>query len=106
LHKQFDFIPTFKIIIFDKEQRPVAVIEENSVRENVDIEITDNSIEFLVKHSRLQLSKGIYSINLLVAKGRIKAPILRMNDILRFQVVHEDEIWPPFLLSSTFENID
>ena len=106
LNKPIDFIPTFKIIIFDKEQRPVAILEENLESENSIIGMRDNIIEFTVEHNRLQLSKGIYSINLLVAKGRIKAPLLRMNDILKFQVIHEEEIWPPFLLSSTFKNIE
>lgn len=102
LLKPIDFIPIFKIIIFDKEQRPVAVMEENRENENATIEIRDNKIEFMVKHTRLELSKGIYSINLLVAKGKIKAPLLRMNDIYKFQVVHDVEIWPPFYLSSNF----
>ncbi len=106
IHKPLDIIPIFKIIIFDKEQRPVAVLEENIENENSVIIAKDSAIEFTVKHNRLELSKGIYSINLLVAQGRIKAPILRMNDIFTFQVIHEDEIWPPFLLSSRFLQIN
>ncbi|NGX84152.1 ABC transporter ATP-binding protein [Aequorivita sp. KMM 9714] len=105
LQREIDFIPVFKIIIFDKEQRPVAVLEENKGDENQRITIIDNVIEFIVKHNKLELSKGVYSINILVAKGRIKAPLLRMNDILKFQIIHDDEIWPPFLLSSTFESV-
>lgn len=105
LHKPIDFIPTFKIILFDKEQRPVAVMEENTGNENAEIEINDNTIEFVIKHNRLELSKGVYSINLLVAEGRIQAPILRINDIYKFQVFHEKEIWPPFYLQTDFQTI-
>ncbi|HEX9600244.1 MAG TPA: ABC transporter ATP-binding protein [Mariniflexile sp.] len=93
-------LPVFRIIIFDKEQRPIGVFTEN----NDDSEITflDDSIEFRVIHKRLQLSKGVYSINILVAKGRIRAPILRQNDIIKFQVRHEMDIWPPYLLTANF----
>jgi len=92
--------PTFKIIIFDIEQRPVAVFEENTETSN--ILYTDSSIEFIITHRQVQLTKGIYSINLLVANGPIASPILRLNDVIKFQVFHEKDIWSPFLLSSEF----
>lgn len=100
LKKAINFIPYFKIIFFDKEQRPIGVLEENN--SNSEIFITNDRIEFVVQHKNIQFSKGIYSINILVAKGQMRAPILRQNDILKFQVLHEKEIWPPFLLSSIY----
>ncbi len=101
LKRKFDSLPIFKIIIFDKEQRPVGVFTENDT--SADITFTPESIEFCAIHERLQLSKGVYSINILVSEGRIQAPILRQNDIIRFQVNHEKDIWPPFLLSAVFQ---
>ena len=93
-------IPIFSVFLFDKEQRAIAVLEENN--KYSDIKIKDNVVEFIVEHKNLQLSKGVYSINVLVAKGRIKAPLLRLNDILDFQIIHENDVWAPFLLSSNF----
>lgn len=94
--------PHISIIIFDKEQRPVASLELN--RKN-DISVSSNGmLEFLVIHKNLQLSKGVYSINLIVYKDYYREPVLRINSVLHFQVRHRDDIWQPFLLSSTFKN--
>jgi lipopolysaccharide transport system ATP-binding protein len=103
LKRVFEEVPIFKIIIFDKEQRPVAILKEND--ENSAIKITDGIINFVISHKNIQLSKGVYTLNLLVAEGRIQAPLLRKNGILPFQVIHEQEIWPPFLLYSEYRNI-
>jgi len=100
LNRTFQESPIFKIIIFDKEQRPVAILKENDKNET--IAIKNNIIQFVVSHKNIQLSKGVYTLNLLVAEGRIQAPLLRTNGILTFQIIHEDEIWPPFLLESSF----
>lgn len=95
--------PIFKIILFDKEQRPVAVLEENL--QNTDNFKVDDAYEFIVSHQNIQLTKGIYTVNILVSRGPIAAPILRVNDILKFQVLHDKDIWPPFLLKSEFKNV-
>src|SRR5690606_24039080 len=92
--------PAFYISIFDKEQRPVAILEPN-VEE---LKPKDNSdlIEFVVEHKNIQLSKGIYSINIVVLKLATKEPLLRMNGISSFQIIHSVDIWPPFLLKATY----
>lgn len=97
-------IPKFSIFIFDKEQRPVALLEEN--QENTQIEIRNNRIEFILKHKEIQLSKGFYYLNLYVSQGRIEAPLLRINNVLVFQILHETDLWPSFLLNSEYESIN
>jgi len=92
-------IPIFGIIINDKEQRPVAVLEFN--KDNIKIE--NNRISFYVIHRNLQLSKGIYTINLSVAKFLTSETLLRINSVLSFQIIHKEESWPPFLLKSNFK---
>lgn len=95
--------PAFYISIYDKEQRPVAILEPNieelSSANDVDL------IEFIVEHNNLQLSKGIYSLNIVVSKMANNEPLLRMNGILSFQVLHKTDTWPPFLLKSSFQSI-
>ncbi|WP_242133218.1 ABC transporter ATP-binding protein [Aestuariivivens marinum] len=91
----------FFIIITDKEQRSIGVLEKN-----IDIIRPENGrIEFYVVHEKCQLSKGIYSINLAVRKKENKEPVLRVNDVLSFQILHESHTWEPFLLKSRFEYI-
>lgn len=96
-------IPTFYISIFDKEQRAVAILEPNEVElcSSNDTEL----IEFIVEHKNLQLSKGIYSINFAVLKIANNEPLLRINGIQSFQMLHKTETWPPFLLKSTYQSI-
>ncbi|TBW25561.1 ABC transporter ATP-binding protein [Gramella sp. KN1008] len=94
-------IPNFNVSIFDKEQRPLAILQENLKPSN--FKIKNGTFEFVVIHRNIQLSKGIYSINMHVSKGKFNTPILRINDILKFQILHDKDIWPPFLLASTFE---
>ena len=94
-------IPLFRILIYDKEQRPVAILEPNN--QNSFIKVVDNKLSFIVKHKNLQLSKGIYSINITVFKFKSNNPILRVNGILSFQVIHEEDHFQPFLLSTLYE---
>ncbi len=95
----FDFF----IIIVDKEQRSIAMLGKNEESSNIFEE--NGYIEFKVSHKKIQLSKGIYSINLVVRKNITKEPVYRINNILPFQIIHNDETWEPFLLESNFEKI-
>ncbi len=96
-------VPIFKIIIFDKEQRPVAVLETNN--SDSEYTITENEIEFFVTHKNIQLSKGVYSINISIITPKTKKPILRINNVMPFQIIHQEETWQPFLLKSTYDKI-
>jgi lipopolysaccharide transport system ATP-binding protein len=96
-------VPVFNIIIFDKEQRPVAMFERN----NEDSEIVinkKNEIEFFLEHKQVQLSKGVYSLNIAISNVSSQEPILRINDLITFQIKHDKDVWQPFLLKSNFTN--
>ncbi len=92
--------PRFNISISDKEQRPVAIFKPND--DNTDFYYSGDMINFNVKHSNLQLAKGIYSLNISVYKINGQLPYLRMNGIISFQINYEDEVWEPFMLDSYF----
>lgn len=92
--------PRFSISIYDKEQRPLALLTDNITESEIGMD--NGIIEFVVKHENLQLSKGIYFINLQVSVNQ--APLLRLADILKFQILHPQDIWPPFLLASEYFN--
>ncbi|MGY0392967.1 ABC transporter ATP-binding protein [Bizionia sp. KMM 8389] len=93
-------IPLFNITIFDKEQRPVALLEPNT--EKSDIAFSTNELQFRITHKNLQLSKGVYSINVSVNNMKSKEPYLRINGVLDFQMTNESETWPPFLLEANY----
>ena len=97
-------IPLFRILIYDKEQRPLAILDPN-VNEG-DLTINNNKLEFIVTHPRIQLSKGFYSINITAFKRGANEPILRINGVLSFQIIHQEDHFQPFLLPSSFKNIN
>ncbi|WP_048331151.1 ABC transporter ATP-binding protein [Bizionia psychrotolerans] len=92
-------VPVFNIIIFDKEQRPVALLESNDL--DADLSIKSNALHFTVTHTNLQLSKGVYSINILTT-NTVGTPLLRINNVLTFQMLQDREVWQPFLLKATY----
>jgi lipopolysaccharide transport system ATP-binding protein len=94
-------IPQFSILIVDKEQRSIAVLDW--VNKQQFIKKENNILKFDVLHKNIQLSKGVYSIDILVSKGETRSPHLRMNGILVFQILHEEEVWPAFLLESIYK---
>tara|TARA_R110002072_G_scaffold117281_14_gene248270 strand:+ start:1859 stop:3100 length:1242 start_codon:yes stop_codon:yes gene_type:complete len=100
LKRSFREVPIFKIIIFDKEQRPVAIIKEND--KDAKINLSNDSIDFVLTHSNIQLSKGVYSLNISVQDKLNNQPLLRINECLSFQLIHDVEVWQPFLLDSNF----
>jgi lipopolysaccharide transport system ATP-binding protein len=103
LHKEIE-TPEIFIILLDKEQRPIALFEKNV--ETSGMTRTSDTLAFFISHENLQVSKGVYSLNLAVRAKANKEPLLRMNSITSFQVTHNDEVWEPFLLKSTFEKVD
>ncbi|WP_417860770.1 polysaccharide ABC transporter ATP-binding protein [Winogradskyella sediminis] len=93
-------IPKLIVTIFDKEQRPVAILKRNKLN---DLTLDENNfLKFMIIHDNLQLSKGIYSINLSVTSMKGREPLLRINNVLSFQLIDKEEVWPPFLLSSNY----
>lgn len=95
-------IPWFHITIADKEQRHVAVLKHN--KENSNIHLRGDILEFVVKHPNLQLSKGLYSFDVAVTAKDTLEPLLRVNGILALQVISDREVWPPFMLFTEFED--
>ncbi|WP_375239265.1 polysaccharide ABC transporter ATP-binding protein [Aurantibacter sp.] len=94
-------IPLFSIFIYDKEQRPVAMLERNKEE---DLFIGDDKyITFTVTHKEIQLSKGVYSINLSIVSRKRKEPIIRSNSMASFQVIDKEQIWPSFLLKANYK---
>jgi lipopolysaccharide transport system ATP-binding protein len=89
------------VIIFDKEQRPVALLKDSKA--DYSNFISENKLVFNLLHKNLQLSKGIYSLNLSISDD--KSPKYRVNTIFEFQVTHDQDIWQPFLLEGKAEKI-
>lgn len=94
-------IPLFTFHLLDKEQRPVASFERNSSSAN--LKVKENIIEFVLVHKNLQLSKGVYVINVALGREGSREPIYKVNDIINFQIIHQEDTWAPFLLNASYE---
>src|SRR5690606_18957697 len=94
---KLNYLPYITVSIYDKEQRGVAFLHYEYINQPLKEKVFSISLI----HSKLQLSKGNYSLNLIVYENtKMINPILRINGILSFQVLAEIETWPPFLLES------
>ncbi|MGO2103610.1 MAG: ABC transporter ATP-binding protein [Psychroflexus halocasei] len=89
-------LPCITVVIFDKEQRPVALIEPLEDEGVLD----SKSLKYNIKVPNIQLSKGIYNINISASDKPNSTPRLRINSVQSFQIIHDQETWPPFLLKS------
>jgi lipopolysaccharide transport system ATP-binding protein len=85
-------------VIYDKEQRPVAVLTD-SLSEIID-NCNSDLFEFRLIHKNIQLSKGVYNLNVEITDNL--GPKLRVNSILDFQITHEKAIWQPFMLDTNY----
>jgi lipopolysaccharide transport system ATP-binding protein len=96
LLKEIDESLKIDIIIFDKEQRPVALIRDF----NYDYSsiVKNDMLSFNMVHNKIQLSKGVYILNISVTNS--SGPVYRANSIYEFQVTHDHEVWQPFLLDT------
>ena len=95
-------LPVFRLIIYDKEQREIAVLYHNNPG-NHTLPLGDFSIEAKVEN--LQLSNGLYSISIAVLESYNSNMYLRVNSIAYFQIRHNMPSWTPFLLETSFELI-
>ncbi len=98
-NKKLKKFPYIKLSLFDKEQRPIAILNYS----NIENRISNNEfvVSFLLK--KIELSKGIYTVNIAIFEEEEINPILRINQILSFQVNYTKDTWPPFLLDAEFE---
>lgn len=94
--KDVDKTLTVRLVVFDKEQRPIALLSGF----NIDYSslIKNGLLSFQMVHDRLQFSKGIYSMNISITNST--GPVFRANGICEFQVAHEMDVWEPFLLEA------
>jgi lipopolysaccharide transport system ATP-binding protein len=93
--------PYITLSIFDKEQRGIATFNVKPIQKKIDKGV----LKIEIAHQNLQLSKGIYSLNVSIAEKKGSNPLLRVNGIKSFQVTHEEQTWPPFLLEAEIKQV-
>ncbi|MCM4161408.1 ABC transporter ATP-binding protein [Antarcticibacterium flavum] len=88
-------LPFITVSFYDKEQREVAIFNYDQKVRALDT----GKFKLLFIHPNLQLSKGIYTVNLIIySSSELKNPMLRINNILSLQIEHPTQSYPPFLL--------
>ena len=92
-----EVIPYINVVILDKEQRGVALL--NFIK--VEGAFNNDYFTLELKVEKIQLSAGVYSISLGVTKGYRNNICLKINDCGSFKILHSSKIWHPFLLQTT-----
>ncbi len=98
------YIPSLSMNIYDKEQRPVVHIDMKDFKSEP---FSSNRITYEIKLPKIQLSKGLYNVELVIFKEKQKTILYRARQVLEFQVLHSMEIWQPYLIEadvSCYEN--
>ena len=101
INKKLSKMPYMSISIFDKENRPVALLGYNE--KNIDIKKGLINMSFL--HKNIQLSRGVYTINVIVNEKFNYNAIYRVNNIVQLIIKCESESFPPFLLKTQIVTI-
>ncbi|HRZ43354.1 MAG TPA: ABC transporter ATP-binding protein [Bacteroidales bacterium] len=90
------------LVITDMEQKPVAISFSDDTLASVG-KISDPltpspSVEIQLTLPRIQLSKGVYYLTLVIAEKPGGTPLARLNNIKSFRISSEKDVWPPFEL--------
>lgn len=96
VHKELVNTPNVYLEFRDKEQRPIAgaIVNENLTQ------INTTTIEYNIIIKNILFSLGIYSIDLSVNNSLTKTPMLRMNNLITFNVESDNQMWVPIELES------
>lgn len=89
-------MPYFSISLFDKENKPIALMYYQE--EFTKIDKGKNVLNFC--HKKMQLSRGVYSINVTVNQSFNNNIIYRINNVQQLFVDSEIEDLPTFLLET------
>ena len=100
IKSKLDFIPQPYLVIFDKEERPIA---ELSINEDDFKCLNKENIHYKFTIPKLQLSKGVYNVTFAIYKSRLTEPYLRVTNIMSIQIIHHQDIWSPLLVESNTE---
>jgi lipopolysaccharide transport system ATP-binding protein len=93
----------FSFTIFDKEQRPVGVSTNYNLKEVIRSKPENEVITFKATLPNILLSKGLYSISIYASEEVGKKPLLRMKNIVEFQIKADKDVWPPIMFNSKWE---
>lgn len=90
--------PFMSVSIYDKEQREVGVcLAHEPLADDKIVSRSDGKKIYRsrLKIGRIALSKGMYSISVVVLEGFRSKPLLRVQAAAAFQVISKVDIWAP-----------
>lgn len=102
INKQLRKMPYFSISLFDKENKPIALMYYKE--ELIIIERQKYILNFC--HKKMQLSRGVYSINVTVNKSFNNNIVYRINNVQQLFVDSEIEDLPTFLLETSLTKLN
>ena len=97
---------SISLIIFDKEQKPLGVMSNWKTENEFSLGSQTGTITLETRMRKMQLSKGLYSLDLVVSEDYSGKPILRIKGVTRFHVADDKDIWPPMRFVSEWITLD
>ena len=94
-------IPYISIGIYDKENRPVVLMRYDEKK----VSISKGKIRLNFIHKKIQLSRGVYTFNVIVNEKFNRNAVFRVNNIQQLFVECDTESFPPFLLDTTLLDV-
>lgn len=90
--------PYMSLVVYDKEQRGIAEIHPS----NQDIKevIVDNELAYNIKIKNLYLSKGLYSLTMIISENKGFNVFYKAHKIITIKVEDKFQTWTPFLLDA------
>ncbi|QDO93676.1 ABC transporter ATP-binding protein [Formosa sediminum] len=97
--------PICILSIFDNEQKPIGtLINTNGLKSNIShYDDVYNFYKSKVTISRINLSKGIYSITFLVTEALMFKPLFRVQGVQDFQILSKIDLYPPVEFEGDWE---
>ena len=70
-----------------------------------EVSVSKGIVKLSFTHKKVQLSRGVYSINVIVNERFNRNAVYRINNVQQLFIDSETESFPPFLLDTTLTNV-
>ena len=82
----------------DRYYSTIPTLKPDFIRDDTKVQLRSITLNILLTLPRIQLSKGVYYLTLVIAEKPGGTPLARLNNIKSFRISSDKDVWPPFEL--------
>ena len=99
--------PVIGLTIFDNEEKPVGTLVKYDGLKKVSKKEDNNFYyDICVTVPRINLSQGLYNLNLFISENTLTKPLLQVKSIQNFQIQSTIDIYPPIEFEADWSQIE